>query len=143
MVIRFHAPQGRDYPTALAELRAGRKLTHWIWWIFPQLTSLGHSPRAVEYGLRDLDEARAYLADPVLRANLIAAAEAVLTHPETPIEDIMGPVDALKLRSCATLFEAASVGCEPVFARLLNTFYAGERCPLTLIALRGHGRPTR
>lgn len=132
---RFHAPQSRDLPLALRELRAGRKLTHWIWWVFPQLASLGRSSRAVEYGLRDLAEARAYLADPALRANLIAAAEAVLTHPDTPIVDIMGPVDALKLRSCATLFEAASEGREPVFARLLDTFYAGERCPLTRAAL--------
>ena len=68
----------------------------------------------------------------MLRDNLIAVSEAVLTHPDTPIEDIMGPVDALKLRSCATLFEAASEGREPVFTRLLDTFYAGERCPLTL-----------
>lgn len=140
---RFHAPQARDLPLALAELRQGRKIGHWIWWIFPQLAALGRSPRAIDYGLRDLDEARAYLADPVLRANLIAAAEAVLTHPKTPIEDIMGRVDALKLRSCATLFEVASVGCESVFARLLNTFYAGERCPLTLAALRGQGRSRR
>ncbi|RWR47592.1 DUF1810 family protein [Sinirhodobacter ferrireducens] len=132
---RFHAPQSRDLPIALRELRAGRKLTHWIWWIFPQLAALGRSSRAIEYGLRDLDEARAYLADPTLRANLIAAAEAVLTHPGTPIEDIMGPVDALKLRSCATLFEAAAEGREPVFARLLDTFYAGARCPLTRAAL--------
>lgn len=140
---RFHVPQARDLPLALAELRQGRKIGHWIWWIFPQLASLGRSPRAIDYGIRDLAEARAYLADPVLRANLIAAAEAVLSHPETPIEDIMGPVDALKLRSCATLFEAASEGREPVFTRLLNTFYAGGRCPLTRAALRGQGRSRR
>jgi len=132
MTHRFHAPQSRDMPLALRELRQGRKLTHWIWWIFPQLAALGRSSRAIDYGLRDLDEARDYLADPMLRDNLIAVSEAVLTHPDTPIGDIMGPVDALKLRSCATLFEAASEGREPVFARLLDTFYAGERCPLTL-----------
>jgi len=132
MVTRFHAPQSRDYPTALAELRQGRKLSHWIWWIFPQLASLGRSPRAVEYGLRDLTEAQDYLADPVLRGHLIEAAEAVLGHADTRIEDIMGPVDALKLRSCATLFEAAADGREPVFAHLLDTFYEGQRCPLTL-----------
>ncbi|MBC7145023.1 MAG: DUF1810 domain-containing protein [Thioclava marina] len=135
MTQRFHAPQARDYPTALRELRHGRKTTHWIWWIFPQLASLGRSPRAKEYGIADLDEARAYLADPVLRARLVEASEAVLTHAGTPIAQIMGEIDAVKLRSCATLFEAASNGKEPVFARLLDTFYDGERCPLTLDAL--------
>ncbi|OOY25558.1 hypothetical protein BMI91_03890 [Thioclava sediminum] len=135
MTQRFHAPQDRDYPTALRELRQGRKTSHWIWWIFPQLASLGRSPRAVEYGIADLAEARAYLADPVLRARLAEASEAVLAHAGTPIEDIMGPVDALKLRSCATLFEAAAKEKEPVFTRLLETFYEGERCPLTLDAL--------
>ena len=135
MTHRFHAPQSRDLPLALRELRQGRKLTHWIWWIFPQLACLGRSQRAIDYGLRDLAEARDFLADPALRANLIAAAEAVLSHPDTPIEQIMGPVDAMKLRSCATLFEAASDGREPVFARLLDTFYSGARCPLTRAAL--------
>ncbi|OOY10586.1 DUF1810 domain-containing protein [Thioclava sp. F36-7] len=135
MTQRFHAPQDHDYPTALAELRQGRKTSHWIWWIFPQLASLGRSPRAVEYGIADLAEAQAYLADPVLRARLVEASEAVLAHARTPIEEIMGPVDALKLRSCATLFEVASKKKEPVFTRLLETFYEGERCPLTLDAL--------
>jgi len=132
MTQRFHAPQSRDYPTALRELRQGRKTSHWIWWIFPQLAALGRSQRAREYGIADLAEARDYLADPVLRARLVEASEAVLAHPDTDIEDIMGPVDALKLRSCATLFEAASNGKEPVFPRLLETFYGGQRCPLTL-----------
>lgn len=101
----------------------------------PQLASLGRSPRAKEYGIADLDEARAYLADPVLRARLVEASEMVLSHAGTPIVQIMGEIDAVKLRSCATLFEAASNGKEPVFARLLDTFYDGERCPLTLAAL--------
>ncbi|WP_417808948.1 DUF1810 domain-containing protein [Thioclava sp.] len=129
---RFHAPQSRDYPIALRELRQGRKVTHWIWWIFPQLAALGRSQRAREYGIRNLAEARDYLADPILRARLVEASEAVLAHSDTGIEDIMGPIDALKLRSCATLFEAASNGKEPVFSRLLETFYSGQRCPLTL-----------
>lgn len=135
MTHRFHAPQSRDYPTALAELRQGRKLSHWMWWIFPQLASLGRSARAVEYGIRDLPEARAYLADPVLGPRLAECARAVLTHPDIPIEEIMGPVDALKLRSSATLFEAAGGG--PEFAQLLETFYGGRRCPLTQAELRG------
>ena len=131
---RFHAPQARDYPTALAELRAGRKRSHWIWWIFPQLASLGRSPRAIDYGLRDLAEARAWLADPVLRARLIEATEAVLAHRGAPPEDIMGAVDALKLRSCATLFEVAASdpATRAPFTALLDGFYGGTRCPLTL-----------
>ncbi|MEZ5684529.1 MAG: DUF1810 family protein [Paracoccaceae bacterium] len=130
---RFHAPQTRDMPLALRELRQGRKLTHWIWWIFPQLASLGRSGRARDYGLRDLDEARAYLADPLLRAHLLEAVEAVLSHPDTPIDEIMGKIDALKLRSSATLFEAASpdAATRAPFTQLLDTFY-GTRCPLTL-----------
>ncbi|MCV2878789.1 DUF1810 domain-containing protein [Sedimentimonas flavescens] len=141
MTQRFHAPQSRDYPLALRELRHGRKLTHWIWWIFPQLASLGRSARALEYGLRDLDEARDYLADPLLRARLIEAAQAVLSHPGTPIEQIMGPVDALKLRSCATLFEAASpdAATRAPFTALIDTFYGGTRCPLTLAEIARSG----
>lgn len=131
---RFHAPQSRDLPTAVAEISAGRKLTHWIWWIFPQLRALGRSARAVEFGLADLSEAREFLADPVLRASLLTATEAVLRHPGRDIESVMGPVDALKLRSSMTLFEAAApdAATRAPFAAVLNTFYGGARCPLTL-----------
>lgn len=130
---RFHTAQAPVFDTALAELRAGRKETHWMWFIFPQLASLGRSDRARFYGLAGLDEARAYLADPVLAGRLTRAARAVLAHPGKTADEIMGPVDALKLRSCATLFDAAGGGAE--FKALLDTFYDGEACPLTRAAL--------
>ncbi len=125
---RFHEAQAVTYATALAELQAGRKQSHWMWFIFPQLASLGRSGTAKFYGIADLEEARAYLADPVLGPRLIACAEAMLMHPHRSAEDILGPADALKLRSSATLFEAAGA---PVMDRVLATFYGGKRCVVT------------
>ncbi len=130
---RFYDAQAGTFETALAELRAGRKLSHWMWFVFPQLRSLGRSGTAKHYGIADLGEARSYLADPVLGPRLVEAAGAVLAHRRRPAQDIMGHVDALKLRSSATLFEAA--GGDPVFGQILDAFYGGERCPLTLAEL--------
>lgn len=126
---RFHDAQAGTYDTALAELRRGRKDSHWMWFIFPQLAALGRSGTAKFYGIRDLDEARAYLADPVLGPRLLACVRAVLAHPEKRPEEILGAVDALKLRSCATLFAAA--GGAPDFADIVDDFYAGVPCALT------------
>ncbi|WP_212524038.1 DUF1810 domain-containing protein [Actibacterium sp. MT2.3-13A] len=131
---RFRDAQADTYATALAELRAGRKATHWMWFIFPQLAVLGRSATAKYYGIENLAEARAYLADPVLGPRLEEAAEAVLTHPERDAEQIMGPIDGLKLRSSATLFRAAGGGA--VFQRLLDTFYGGAPCARTIQELR-------
>lgn len=133
---RFLAAQETSYDTALAELRAGRKQSHWMWFIFPQLRGLGHSAMAQFYGIADRDEARRYLAHPVLGPRLIACAEAVLAHHDLPAEQIMGTVDAAKLRSSATLFSAAGGGTE-VFDRLLQVFFEGRRCPRTLASLGG------
>ncbi|MBV0891893.1 DUF1810 domain-containing protein [Paracoccus sp. Z118] len=127
---RFHDAQSRDQARAVAELRAGRKVSHWMWYIFPQLASLGHSPTAKHYGIRDLAEARAYLADPVLALRLREAAEAMLANAGTPPEAVLGAVDAAKLRSCATLFREAGGG--EVFDRLLAEFYGGEPDAATL-----------
>ena len=127
---RFHAAQEGVIDTALAELRAGRKTSHWMWFIFPQLKGLGRSATARHYGIEGLAEARAYLADPVLSARLTAAAEAMLAHPEDSAEAILGPVDALKLRSSATLFREAGGG--PEFRALLDIFYGGVPCARTL-----------
>ena len=126
---RFHDAQGPVYDTALAELRRGAKRSHWMWFVFPQLRSLGRSPTARHFGIADLDEARAYLADPVLGPRLTEAATALLAHRGTPPEAILGPVDAMKLRSSATLFEAAGGG--PVFREVLQAFHGGEACPRT------------
>lgn len=129
---RFHTAQDAIWPAPLTELRAGRKASHWMWFVFPQLRSLGRSGTAQFYGIADLAEARAYLADPVLRERLVEAAAAVLSHPEKTAEAIMGPVDALKLRSSMTLFERASDGGIAEFSAVLATFYGGERCPVTM-----------
>ncbi len=123
--------QGRSYETALAELRRGRKTTHWIWWIFPQLAALGRSPTAKAYGIADLREATAYLAHPVLGPRLLEAARAMLAQAGTPAEAVLGGIDGLKLRSCATLF-AAVPGAPPEFRAILNAFYDGEPDPRTL-----------
>jgi uncharacterized protein (DUF1810 family) len=134
---RFHDAQQDTWPQALAELQAGAKSSHWMWFIFPQLRGLGRSATARRYGLANLAEARAYLADPVLGARLQQAARAMLDHPERSAQAILGPVDAVKLRSCATLFEAAGGG--PVFAELLETFFDGSRCGATRDLLRSGG----
>nr|WP_170301114.1 DUF1810 domain-containing protein [Frigidibacter albus] len=130
---RFHAAQEDTYATALAELQAGQKRGHWMWFIFPQLASLGRSGTAKFYGIADLAVARAYLADPVLGPRLIACAEAMLAHQGRSAEDILGPVDAMKLRSSATLF--ARAGGSASFGQILQAFYAGSPCPLTEAAL--------
>ena len=131
---RFLDAQARDQPRAVAELRAGRKLSHWMWYVFPQLGALGDSPTAKHYGIRDLAHARAYLADPVLAANLRAAAEAMLANAGRAPEAVLGQVDAAKLQSSATLFREAGGG--EVFDRLLAEFYGGEADEATLRQLR-------
>lgn len=128
---RFVFAQRRSYDTALTELRRGRKQSHWMWYVFPQLRGLGRSEMSWHYGIADLDEARSYLAHPVLGPRLAECGAAVLAHAGTPAEAIMGSVDAGKLRSSMTLF-AAIEGAPPVFDRILDQFYGGRRCPRTL-----------
>ncbi|WP_373357102.1 DUF1810 domain-containing protein [Pseudoroseicyclus sp. CXY001] len=128
---RFLAAQEPVWPQVQAELRAGRKRSHWMWWIFPQIAGLGRSDTARAYALAGLDEAAAYLAHPVLGARLVEAAELVLASGERDAERLMGPVDALKLRSSMTLF-AAVPGAPPVFSKVLAALYSREPDPLTL-----------
>ena len=135
---RFHAAQAPVIDAALAELRAGRKRTHWMWFVFPQLRGLGRSDTARHYGIADLDEARDYLADPVLGPRLAEAGQAMLAHPDRSAEAILGPVDALKLRSSATLFREAGGGAGQ--QAILDTFYGGGACRATLEML-GRGGP--
>lgn len=127
---RFLPRQAETHTQALTELTAGRKVTHWIWWELPQLRILGRSQRAHDYGLADLTEATAYLNHPLLGPRLIEMCNALLQHSATPIVDILGPVDALKTRSTATLF-AAIEDADPVFSEVLTTFYEGSGCPET------------
>ena len=131
MLKRFLDAQERDYEQALKEIRSGRKRSHWIWYIFPQLEALGYSSTAKYYGIRDLDEAKAYLAEPTLRARLIEISEALLSLPENDPSIVMGYPDDLKLRSSMTLFAVADPGC-PVFQQVLDKYYGGRSDPRTL-----------
>lgn len=126
---RFIDAQARVWPAPLEEIQAGQKRSHWMWFIFPQLRGLGHSAMAQRYGIADLDEARAYLAHPVLGPRLNEITRAMLTHGDQPPEAVLGPVDAMKLRSCLTLFQAA--GDEAIFGEALRVFYEGQPCEAT------------
>ena len=121
---RFLDAQEKTYAIALQEIRNGEKESHWMWYIFPQLRGLGYSTMAYRYGIDGLDEAKAYLAHPVLSARLIEISEALLMHADTPIEDVMGD-DDVKLRSSMTLFAALSENGS-VFHRVLDCFYDGK-----------------
>lgn len=132
---RFVRAQERDYAQALAELSAGRKRTHWIWYVLPQLRDLGRSAMAREFGLAGRQEAADYMAHPVLGPRLVECVKAILRHPDRSAVEILGEVDAVKFRSCLTLFiEVAPL--EPVFASALKTFYGGSPDEETLRLLR-------
>ena len=122
---RFVRAQERDYAQALAELKAGRKRTHWIWYILPQLRDLGRSPMAREYGIEGRAEAAAYLAHPVLGPRLVSCVHAILGHADRSAVEILGEVDAMKFRSCLTLFHVVAPG-EACFANALQLFYDGK-----------------
>lgn len=121
---------GRTWERALAEIRNGRKVSHWMWFVFPQLAALGRSSTATFYGLSGLPEAVAYLAHPVLGPRLSECTRAVLALSDTP-ELVFGPVDAMKLRSCMTLF-AAAAPTDPGYPGVLNRFYDGVPDPVTV-----------
>lgn len=125
---RFHDALAAQLPTALAELRAGRKRSHWMWFVFPQHVDLGRSETARFYGIHGLDHARAYLADPQLAAHLGEASAAVLGNAGADPASVLGDVDALKLRSSATLFAAAGLDRS---VEVLDVFYGGAPDPLT------------
>ena len=118
------------YLMAVGELRAGRKRSHWMWFVFPQLAGLGRSQVAQLYAIRSLDEARAYAAHPVLGTRLRACAAAMLSVPDRSAEAILGETDAMKLRSSMTLFHRADP-TETVFAAVLVRFFDGVADPLT------------
>lgn len=127
---RFLDAQEGDYPTALAEIRAGRKSSHWIWYIFPQMRGLGHSYNSEYYGIESLEEAREYLHHEVLGERLREITCALLEHRDKSATDILGEIDAMKLRSSMTLFDMASPN--DIFAEVLDVFYEGNRCKHTL-----------
>ena len=136
---RFVAAQSGVHERAVAELSNGRKRSHWMWFVFPQLAGLGHSARAQHYGITGLDEARAYLAHPVLGARL-QECSAVLEglDPGLPASSIFGYPDDLKLRSSLTLF-ARAAGPGSIFERLLDKYFAGEPDDLTVALLQMQG----
>ena len=128
---RFVEAQDGVHTRALRELQSGRKASHWMWFVFPQVAGLGSSPMAQRFAIGSLDEARAYLDHPVLGPRLIESSRAVLAHPDRSARQIMGSPDDVKLRSSMTLFELAAASQE-VFGQVLDTFFAGERDARTL-----------
>ena len=133
---RFVAAQRDAYGTALAELRAGAKRSHWMWFVFPQIAGLGRSPMAQRYAIRSLAEARAYLAHPLLGRRLRTCTQAANGHPELTALTLFGSPDDAKFRSSMTLFGQADPN-EPVFREALAMFFDGRPDPRTLEALGG------
>lgn len=122
---RFHKAQAENYPLALAEIKNGRKTSHWIWYIFPQIQGLGRSVPAQLYALASLDEANAYLEDTVLNANLREITQALLSHKDKSLQSIVGDIDAIKIRSSMTLFLHATED-NALFQEVLDVFCAGK-----------------
>ena len=130
---RFIDAQKTDYKLALAEIERGRKQSHWIWYIYPQLVGLGRSCYSTLYGIRGREEAEEYLQNEVLGRRLREITNALLKHNDKSAEEIFGGLDAMKVRSCMTLFDAISP--DDIFAQVLDTFYDGKRCEFTLSAI--------
>jgi uncharacterized protein (DUF1810 family) len=128
---RFVQAQEGDYEQALAEIRSGRKRTHWMWYIFPQFDGLGFSSTSERYSIKSAAEAEAYLSHPILGPRLAECAEAVLGVDGRSVFDIFGSPDDVKLRSCATLFGCVSPAGS-VFERLLHKYFQGRRDNKTL-----------
>jgi uncharacterized protein (DUF1810 family) len=133
---RFVAAQEDHYADALDEIRRGRKRSHWMWYVFPQLTGLGRSSTAQFYGIDSLDEARAYLAHPLLGPRLLEIAGAVVASPVRSANALFGSPDDLKLRSSATLFAQVSAPGS-VFEQILDKYFEGRPDPKTLELLGG------
>lgn len=134
----FVAAQDAVWSDVTAELRAGRKTSHWIWYVFPQLETLGRSARARHFGLSGPAEAADYLAHPVLGPRLREVAGLLLAHRGMPPAEILGDVDALKVRSSMTLFAGVAATPEP-FSTVLDEMYGGTRCEVTRTVLRDAG----
>ena len=137
---RFLTTQEDVYDTVLAELRAGRKSSHWIWFIFPQITGLGHSAMAQQFAIASLDEAKAYLQHPVLGPRLRACTQLVLDVNGRSAEEIFGYPDHLKFRSCMTLFLATDTD-NTLFNHALLKYFDGKPDQLTLDILAQHNMP--
>jgi len=134
---RFIEAQKRDYPSALAEITAGRKRSHWMWYVFPQYNGLGFSATSIHFAVKSLAEARAYLAHPVLGPRLHDCANTLLTVHGRTAHEIFGSPDDLKLKSSMTLFEQVAPEGS-VFAQVLDQYFAGERDRRTLELIHGN-----
>jgi uncharacterized protein (DUF1810 family) len=129
---RFLDAQNKLYLTAFSELKKGKKQTHWMWFIFPQIKGLGKSSIADYYAIADINEARAYLQHPILARHLIEISKQLLASAKNKsAETILGDLDARKLRSCLTLFSQVE-NADPIFKELLDRFFSGQLDPLTL-----------
>ncbi len=131
---RFIVAQERDYRLALNELKDGRKRSHWMWYIFPQLRHLGHSNISKLYGLSGTEETTAYLSEPILGQRLREVLEAILDLPTDDAREVFGSIDAMKLRSSMTLFDIVSPN--DVFARVLDKYFTGQRDNRTLTIIQ-------
>ena len=139
---RFVEAQSDNYRLALSELRAGQKRGHWIWYILPQMRGLGTSSMSTSYGIGSLAEAKALLAHPVLGARLAECVAAVSVHKGLRADRIFGSLDAMKFKSCLTLF-AAAAGSESIYSQALGHFFAGRQDQRTLELLaQSRGEPT-
>jgi len=135
---RFLEAQKRDYSQALAEMKNGRKQSHWIWYIFPQIHGLGFSTTSEFYAITSLDEAKAYLQHPVLGSRLIEITKAVLAVKGKTANQIMGSPDDLKLKSCMTLFNLLE-NADPVFQEVLDNYFNGMQDQKTLSIVKSEG----
>ena len=133
---RFVHAQAANYAHALTEMKNGKKRTHWMWYIFPQLDGLAFSPTAKRYSIKSVEEARAYLEHPILGPRLLNCAEAVVAVDGRSATEIFGSPDDMKFRSCMTLFSRADGG-DGIFQEALNKFFSGKPDELTLERIRG------
>ena len=133
-LLRFVEAEAPVYDRALAELKAGRKQSHWMWFVFPQIAGLGHSPMAQHYAIQNLAEARAYLAHPLLGTRLRECTQAVLDVEGKSAHEIFGSPDDLKFRSSMTLFDLAAP--DDIFRASLAKYFSSEADPLTLQKLQ-------
>lgn len=140
---RFVKAQAPSYAIALDEVQNGKKRSHWMWFILPQLRGLGRSEMAQRFGISGIEEARAYMAHPVLGPRLVSVVEAILTHKDSSAEAILGTIDARKFQSCLTLFSMVAPQV-PAFHDALHQFFSDERdaSTLNLLAQRPPTSPT-
>ena len=130
MINRFRDPQKNYFEQACRELRNGRKTSHWIWYIFPQLKGLGYSSTAQYYGLDGVEEAKEYIADKELHDNLVKVSQILVDLNAPDIVHVMGHIDAMKLKSSMTLFYLISK--EPIFKQVLDMYFGGQMCQKTV-----------